>query len=222
MRFLLFNPVTTVLALTISFQLLAGNEAGSKMEEALRGTPNIKNGQKIYEVCAECHNPEGWGHKGGAFPQLAGQHKEVLVKQLQDIRSHDRDNPTMYPFALLSSFGDSNELLDVVSYIESLPVNPDNGKGEWGIGTAEYNRGKILYDRNCVECHGEHGEGQRASYYPRIQGQHYNYMLRQFEWIRDGRRRNASPAMTEQIKGFSDLEMKLVINYVSHIPLAKK
>ncbi|MFW2371924.1 MAG: c-type cytochrome [Gammaproteobacteria bacterium] len=205
----------------MSSQLMAANEASGKTKEALRRTPNIENGQKIYEVCAECHNAEGWGRKDGAFPQLAGQHKEVLIKQLQDIRSHNRDNPTMYPFSLLSSFGDSNELLDVVSYIESLPMSSDNGKGKWGIDTAEYNSGKKLYENNCVECHGKNGEGQRASYYPRIQGQHYNYMLRQFEWIRDGKRINANPAMTEQIKGFSDQEMKLVINYVSYMPVQK-
>ncbi|EGV52544.1 cytochrome c553 [endosymbiont of Riftia pachyptila (vent Ph05)] len=40
-------------------------------------------------------------------------------------------------------------------------------------------------------------------------------MLRQFEWIRDGKRRNANPDMVKQIKGFSDMDMKMVINYVS-------
>ncbi|MCU7892428.1 MAG: hypothetical protein KZQ78_12780 [Candidatus Thiodiazotropha sp. (ex Ustalcina ferruginea)] len=52
-------------------------------------------------------------------------------------------------------------------------------------------------------------------------GQHYAYMLRQFEWIRDGKRRNANPDMVKQIKGFSDKDMQMVINYVSRIEVPK-
>jgi len=32
---------------------------------------------------------------------------------------------------------------------------------------------------------------------PLIQGQHYNYQVRQFEWIRTGKRRNADEEMME-------------------------
>ena len=48
-------------------------------------------------------------------------------------------------------------------------------------------------------------------------------MLRQFEWIRDGKRRNANPDMVKQIKEFSDDDdMKMVINYTSrHMPRAE-
>ena len=60
--------------------------------------------------------------------------------------------------------------------------------------------------------------GDKEKFYPRINGQHYNHMLRQFEWIRDGKRRNANPDMVEQIKNFSDQDMKNVINYVTWVP----
>ena len=52
-------------------------------------------------------------------------------------------------------------------------------------------------------------------------GQHYNYMLRQFEWIRDGKRRNANPDMVKQIADFTDEDMQAVINYVSRIKVPK-
>ena len=57
-----------------------------------------------------------------------------------------------------------------------------------------------VLDRRCVKCHGETGMGDVEKFYPRINGQHFKYMLRQFEWIRDGKRRNANPEMVEQIK----------------------
>ncbi len=200
----------------------AWNEGGGEQESALHLKPDLENGMDVYEVCSACHLPEGWGQKEGTFPQLAGQHRSVLIKQLSDIRARNRDNPTMYPFALPESIGDAQALADVVAYIEQLPMNPDWGKGPWGPGTPEYAEGEKLFKENCVKCHGPKGMGNEKKFYPRINGQHYKYMLRQFEWIRDGKRRNANPDMVKQIKGFTDKEMKMVINYVSQQPVPKE
>ncbi len=200
----------------------AWNEGGGEQDEALGLTPNLENAIEVYEVCAACHLLEGWGTKDGTFPQLAGQPASVAIKQLADIRALNRDNPTMYPFALEQSIGGAQSVADVAAYIEKLPMNPDNGKGEWAEGTPEFAKGEKLYKDNCVQCHGDHGQGDPVKFYPLIMGQHYNYMLRQFEWIRDGKRRNANPDMIKQIAEFSDDDMKAVINYVSRIPVPKE
>ncbi|MCP3669288.1 MAG: c-type cytochrome [Gammaproteobacteria bacterium] len=202
------------------------NKAGGEKSEAMTLTPDKPRGIIVYEVCSACHLLEGWGLKDGTFPQLAGQHKDVLIKQLADIRGKNRDNPTMYPFALdeqilavagyhAGEMKPSQLVADVCDYISKLPMNPDNGKGTWAEGTPEFEQGKKLYADNCVECHGDNGQGDNGKFYPKIHGQHYAYMLRQFEWIRDGKRRNANPDMVKQIKGFTDKDMAMVVNYVS-------
>lgn len=198
------------------------NKAGGEEAEAMKLTPNRENGIEIFEVCSACHLTEGWGVKNGTFPQIAGQHREVLIKQLADIRAGNRDNPTMYPFALPESIGDAQAIADVTAYISTLPMNPDNGKGPWEKGTPQYKEGAKLFKDNCVKCHGNHGQGKAAKFYPRLEGQHYKYMLRQFGWIRDGKRRNANPEMMKQIKGFTDEQEKMVINWVSRIPVDPK
>ncbi len=195
------------------------NTGGGEQAEALHLTADHEHGIEVYEVCAACHLLEGWGTKDGTFPQLAGQHKNVTIKQLADIRDLNRDNPTMYPFALPESIGGAQSIADVAAYITKLPMNPDNGKGEWAEGTPQFAQGAQLFKAHCIECHGETGEGNEEKFYPRIQGQHYAYMLRQFEWIRDGKRRNANPDMVKQIKDFSDDDMAAVVNYVSRIPV---
>ncbi|MES9875333.1 MAG: c-type cytochrome [Candidatus Sedimenticola sp. 6PFRAG7] len=206
------------------------NVAGGEKTEAMTLEPDKERGIAVYEVCSACHLLEGWGLKDGTFPQLAGQHRNVLIKQLADIRAQNRDNPTMYPFALDDqimaaagySHGDikaAQLIADVTDYISKLPMNPEPGYGPWEENTPEFEQGRKLYMDNCTECHGENGEGDGEKFYPRIQGQHYNYMLRQFEWIRDGKRRNANPDMVRQIKGFSDKDMQMVINYTArHLP----
>jgi len=83
------------------------NVAGGEKDEAMLLKPDLENGLDVYEVCAACHLPEGWGTKEGTFPQLAGQHRNVLIKQMADIRALNRDNPTMYPFALPEAIGDA-------------------------------------------------------------------------------------------------------------------
>jgi cytochrome c553 len=194
------------------------NVAGGEKDEAMLLTPDLENGMDVYEVCAACHLTEGWGTAEGTFPQLAGQHRNVLIKQLADIRAKNRDNPTMYPFALPAAIGDAQALADVTAYIETLPMNPENGVGPGD----NLEHGKKLYADNCVKCHGDRGQGDEEKFYPRLAGQHYNYMLRQFEWIRDGKRRNANPDMVEQIERFSDADMAAVIDYTSRLKPPKE
>ncbi|MBF0425676.1 MAG: c-type cytochrome [Magnetococcales bacterium] len=197
---------------------LAWNEAGGEKDEALHLTPNPKNGKEVYEVCSACHMPEGWGLADGTFPQLAGQHRTVLIKQLADIRALNRDNPTMYPFALPSEIGGAQSIADVTEYIAKLPMNPKNGVGEG----KDLELGAKLYKEHCVRCHGESGEGNAEKYYPRIQAQHYNYLVRQYQWIKEGKRRNANPDMVKQIQGFTDRDTKAVLDYVSRLKPPKE
>lgn len=218
--------VLTFIGVSFSATTIAGgqvkdvkdwNTGEGEQSVAMKLAPNRENGIEVYEVCSACHLLDGWGMDNGTFPQLAGQHKNVLIKQLADIRALNRDNPTMYPFALPESIGDEQAIADVTDYIAKLPMNPNNGKGE-GNNLA---LGQKLYKDNCVQCHMENGEGDQEKFYPKIQGQHYAYMLRQFEWIRDGKRRNANPDMVKQIAGFNDDDMKAVIDFVSRIPVPK-
>ncbi|WP_096700564.1 c-type cytochrome [Magnetospirillum sp. 15-1] len=189
------------------------NAGGGEEDEALGLKPDLKNGREVYEVCSACHQPEGWGLPDGTFPQLAGQHYKVIIKQLADIRALNRENPTMYPFALPSQIGGPQAVADVAGYIQTLKMSPENGKGD-GKDPA---LGKKLYADNCTRCHGAAGEGDNEKFYPRIEAQHYAYLLRQFNEIKAGKRRNANPDMVKQIHDFTDQETRAVLDYVSRL-----
>lgn len=194
------------------------NEGQAESDEALLLTPDLNNGRDIYEVCAACHMLEGWGLPDGTYPQVAGQHRTVTIKQLADIRTHNRDNPSMYPFALPKEIGGPQAIADVAAYMEKLPMAPENGLGP-GAGL---DLGKRLFEENCVDCHGTSGEGNAEKAYPRIHGQHYRYLLRQFEWIHSGKRRNANREMAKQIANFTTEQMQAVMDYVSRIQPPKE
>ncbi|MCP3969162.1 MAG: c-type cytochrome [Rhodobacteraceae bacterium] len=189
------------------------NEGGGEQDEALTLVPDHENGIYTYEVCSACHQMNGWGLTDGTFPQISGQHVNVIIKQLADIRALNRDNPTMYPFALPQEIGGSQAIMDVATYIQKLPMNPNPGVGAGD----DLEHGAKLYADNCVRCHGETGEGSNEKFYPRIHGQHYSYLVRQYEWIRDGKRRNANPDMVKQIETFTERDTKAVLDYVSRM-----
>jgi cytochrome c553 len=186
--------------------------AALELETALKLTPNPDRGREIYLMCAVCHQPEGWGTADGNYPQVAGQLYPVIIKQMADIRARNRDTPTMFPFTMLE-FLDLQQIADVAAYLSELPMTPHNGIGP---GT-DLEKGKRLYSEYCVECHGDQGEGIANEHMPLIQGQHYPYLVRQFEWIEKGKRRNADPEMVKQIKGFNAEDISAVMDYVSRL-----
>ncbi|MCB1759560.1 MAG: c-type cytochrome [Gammaproteobacteria bacterium] len=187
--------------------------AAAEVEQALHLTPNLENGRKVFMVCTVCHTPEGWGRTDGRYPQIAGQLPSVTIKQLADIRARNRDNPTMRPFTSPRLLGGAQEIADVAAYIAQLPMSVNNSVGP-GM---DLEHGKKLYEDNCTDCHGSKGEGNAAEHIPKIQGQHYSYLKRQFHWIRIGKRRNADQKMAKQIQRFTPRDEMAVLDYVSRL-----
>ena len=187
--------------------------AQREYDEVMGLEPDIDNGRRVYLLCAVCHLPEGWGTLDGAYPQIAGQRRTVIIKQLADFRAGNRDNPLMYPFAVPGILGGPQEIADVAAYVAQLPMTSLNGVGP---GT-DLELGERLYAENCVDCHGAAGEGDQQKHIPAIAGQHFNYLYRQFEAIRTGRRKNADSEMVKQIEGFQPAQQAAVLDYTSRL-----
>jgi len=212
-RFLPFVLLLTLNEMAWSQPMSPAESARQEVEVALKLTPDIDNGRKVFMLCTVCHLPEGWGSSDGRYPQIAGQLPNVTIKQLADIRARNRDNPTMRPFTSPQLLGGAQEIADVAAYIAQLPMNPDNSVGPGN----DLEFGKRVYIENCQDCHGKNGEGDPVEHAPRIQGQHINYLQRQFYWIRIGKRRNADQKMVKQIHRFTPREEMAVLDYVSRL-----
>lgn len=172
---------------------------------------NVADGKAAYVVCAVCHLESGAGRPDGVFPQLAGQFAGVTYRQIADIRDGRRTNPIMYPFA--ATLTDPQVLADLASYIESLPLPPDNGKGS-GI---DYAMGAELYRRDCAECHGDRGQGDGERLVPMIASQHFAYLVRQIDDIAGRHRENGNPNMALIASTYSQRELEAVADFISRL-----
>ena len=187
--------------------------------QAIKLTPDLENGKQLYKKCIACHNPEGWGTSTGSYPQIAGQLKSVIIKQLADFRAGNRDNPIMRAFTSQRALGGPQDIADVAGYIANLPMTTDVDPGL----TLHDNEGEKGYKEMCAKCHGENGEGDPEDHGPALHSQHFSYLKRQFDWIRTGRRRNADPKMTRQIKDMSSREEIDILSYTAQLkPPAEK
>ncbi|MES9961362.1 MAG: c-type cytochrome [Sedimenticola sp.] len=203
---------------TLLLTLLASADAplDDELSQAIRLTPNVDRGKTIFnENCSHCHGEDGWGTTDGRFPQIAGQHSSVIIKQLADIRAGNRDNPEMFPFAQESVLGGAQAVADVAAYLSTLAMDPYPEFGESSDNELENAEG--LYRKHCASCHGDKGEGNALKFYPLIQGQHYEYLLRQLIWIRDGKRRNANQDMMATIKAMDDKQLQTLADYASQL-----
>ena len=187
--------------------------ARAEYDQVMTLEPNLENGRATYLTCAVCHRPEGWGTLDGSHPQIAGQHRTVIIKQLADIRARTRDNPLMYPFSVPGTLGGLQQIADVAAYVSQLPMTPYNGVGH---GT-DLELGKRLYEDGCAECHGKDGEGDSEEHVPAIAGQHYNYLVREFDLIRFKLRNNADPDMVKHVEDFPAHEEAAVLDYASRL-----
>ncbi len=101
----------------------------------------------------------------------------------------------------------------MAAYVDTLEINPRLSKGPG----SDLELGKKLYVGSCQSCHGAQAEGDGERFIPRLQAQPYRYLVRQFERIRDGQRKNAHAGMVAQIQEFGEAETQAVLDYVSRL-----
>jgi len=193
------------------------NADSGEKKEILKLKGNAERGKEAYQGCQGCHKPTGAGIPDGTYPQLAGQHASVLIKQMADTREGRRDNPKMFPFAG-KHVVTPQEIADIAVYLQNIKIPRDNGKGP-GTSLAP---GKELYTKDCLICHGDNGEGNAAKFYPVLAGQHFKYLAREIRDIRDGKRRNANPKMVKVVKDYTNTEAEAVADYMSRLLMPER
>jgi cytochrome c553 len=192
---------------------LALAATASPAAEPAAAAPDPAKGAAISAgVCAACHTNDG-SRGSAANPIIQGQHPDYIVKQLAEFKAGKRDNPVMRAMAAPLSEAD---MKNVAAFYAGKQAKPGFAKNKElvAIGEKIYRGG--IADRSvpaCSGCHGPSGAGIPAQY-PRLAGQHADYIEAQLGAFRGGVRRN-NPAMSAIAAKLNDREIKAVADYVA-------
>jgi cbb3-type cytochrome c oxidase subunit III len=189
----------------------AAPEAPAK--EAKAAKPDLAKGEASFgAVCAACHGADG-NSGTPAYPKLAQQHPEYLVKQLQEFKSGKRANAVMSGMAAALS---DDDMRNIAYWLTSKTAKPGFAKDKETVALGErIYRGGIA-DRlvpACAGCHSPNGAGI-PSQYPRLSGQHAEYAAAQLTAFRDGVRKN-NTTMSQVAAKLNDREIKALADYVA-------
>ena len=174
---------------------------------------DIAAGSKKYEaVCVACHGADG-NSSSPENPKLAGQHPEYLVKQLQEFKNGKRKNAVMQGFA--SQLSDE-DMRNIAAWAASQKAKPGFAKDKTLVAAGERIYKGGIADRHiaaCAGCHSPSGAGI-PSQYPRLAGQHADYIASSLKAYRDGARTN-NAVMTGVAAKMNDREIKAVADYIA-------
>lgn len=195
-------------------QALAPAAAAAELQAALQATGDRARGEAAFVECVACHRKDAAGRATARVPRLAGQHARVIIKQFVDIRSGQRINEMMKPIIEDMALTPQT-LADIATFLQALPAPATPASTGPGEALA---RGKTLFERDCVGCHGTQGEGNAAEFRPRVATQHYGYLVHELERIRSGARGNSDPAMRALLQPYTPQDLQAVADHLSRLP----
>jgi len=170
--------------------------------------------RRAIHVCTACHGEEGRS-SAPVYPRLAGQVPMYTIAQLRDFRAQTRAESDWQAYMWgISALLDDQTISGLATYFAErtpAPGKPGNPK-LIEAGRRIYEQGIPARGvRACASCHGDHAEG--ASVFPRLAGQHAEYVLRQLKVFRT-RLRPHGVIMADESRTLTDDELRALAQYV--------
>ncbi len=157
------NKLILTAAAVASFQFLA----------PVAHAQDAQAGEKKAAMCIGCHGIPGYQasfpevHK---VPMISGQNAKYIVASLEAYKKGDRKHPTM---DAISKSLSEQDMADLAAFYEShgKDAKPAGAPREPSAEVAE-----LLKKANCASCHGENYNKPIDPSYPKIAGQHADYL----------------------------------------------
>lgn len=177
-------------------------------------------GEKKIALCIGCHGIVGYQasfpeiHK---VPKISGQSAKYIASALNAYKKGERKHPTMR--GVSDSLTDQ-DIADVAAYYESSGVVAGAaapGKAADGSSKAM----ELVAKGGCTSCHGDSFSKPIDPTYPKIAGQHSDYLfvaLKAYKTESNPLIGRGNAIMGGMVKQFSNAELKELANYIGSLP----
>jgi cytochrome c553 len=181
-------------------------------------------GEKKIAMCEGCHNlpryqasfPEIY-----KVPMIAGQNAKYIASALVAYRKGERKHPTMR--AIAGSLSDQ-DIADVAAYYAQLGSAAGTAAAPAASAPAQQPPAQVaelLKKGNCVSCHGANFSAPIDPSYPKLAGQHADYLfvaLKAYQTDHNPLMGRNNAIMMGMARPFTHPEIKAIAAYLGSLP----
>jgi cytochrome c553 len=202
------------LFLLLGLSLAAGAWAQAPLQERLKQMQSdpqalaaaVDAGKKATFFCAHCHGDEGVS-KTTDVPNLAGQNPAYLLEQIRKFGSGERKDKFMQGLIKVLK---EDERLQIALFYASAVVPPSPASAP------KIARGKELFGKLCVRCHGEAARGNETI--ARLAGQKIVYLQKTLIRYRDRSGERNNQLMSIATAGLNNEDIAALASYLMQMP----
>ena len=202
-------------SLALSLMLMSGTFSTAALAQ------DAKAGEGKAALCIGCHGIPGYQasfpeiHK---VPKLAGQNAPYIVAALTAYKKGERLHPSMRGIAATLS---DQDMADLAAFYEG------QGKGIAPVPAGAPQRApsprvaELLKKANCASCHGENFDSPVSPTYPKIAGQHADYLyvaLKAYQIDGNPQVGRKNPIMGGMARQYTHAELKELAAYIGSLP----
>jgi cytochrome c553 len=178
-------------------------------------------GEQKAAMCIGCHGIPGYQasfpeiHK---VPMISGQNAKYIVAALAAYKKGERKHPTMRAIAVSLSDAD---MADLAAHYEKHGASSIKPVAETPAAQPSAEVAALLAKGACASCHGANYSKPIDPSYPKIAGQHGDYLataLRAYATTGNPNVGRANAIMAGQVKQFKPAELKAIAAYLGSLP----
>ena len=175
-------------------------------------------GQRKATMCIGCH---GIARYQASFPEvhkvpmISGQNAKYIAAALTAYAKGERKHPTMRGIAVSLSDQDIADLSAFYSSQAQVPAVPE------AVIPPSAKVAELLSKGACVSCHGANFSKPIDGSYPKLAGQHGDYLnvaLKAYQIEGNPQVGRSNAIMAGQVKQFSHAELKEIAAYLASLP----
>jgi len=191
----------------------------SALAQDIKG--DAKAGESKNAMCIGCHGIKGYQ---ASFPEvykvpmISGQSAKYIASSLNAYKKGERKHPSMRGIAETLSDQDMADLAayystsGVVAGAQQLADKPSKEPGEKVQA--------LLAKANCSSCHGSNFSKPIDPSYPKLAGQHAEYLLvalKSYKTENNAKVGRGNAIMASMAKQYTNAELKVIAGYLSSL-----